>query len=163
VKEQATDVYFEAGSEVWSPSCYYATQGDTSICQAGDFVFYYDLSDPGIWVKNFFTKGYFNFRLQVCCPAASQVSYEVRFDLLLNCDTLVCNASDTLNPPQCNDCCWLPLSSRGGDILPGCPGCNISGSIVNSYKMRRITYGYEDADDDRIADGAGNMIMTALE
>ena len=162
VSQPEKDVYFlifiNGQLDTISSQYYYSTIPNDQ-CIAGDYFFYFDLSSPGIFPA--IGSGKFMFELQGCCSGSNPpaTDYNVMFHILPNgLDTcLVLDISDTLHlsPPGCtgNNCDgWIPLSSTGSRIFTHCPGCKAPGIIVDNYKVRRKTLGYQDSNNDAIAD-----------
>jgi hypothetical protein len=163
VSQPDKDVYFltfiNGQLDTISSQYYYSTIPNDQ-CIAGDYFFYFDLSSPGIFQA--IGSGKFMFELQGCCGPGGNppaTDYNVMFHIQPNgLDTcFVLDISDTLHlgPPGCtgSSCdAWIPLSSTGSRIFTHCPGCKAPGIIVDNYKVRRKTLGYQDSNNDAIAD-----------
>ncbi len=123
-------------------------------CQEGDYYFYFDLRDSAAF--DMINSGQLYFTLQSCCGNLNDepTEYSVRFSLLPNPDSCFTlgTAGGLQDPPSCSGCQWLPLSFKGSFINVHCPGCRPPGMIIDSYKMERLTYGYQDSNNDRVAD-----------
>jgi hypothetical protein len=135
-------------------------------CEPGDFYFYYDLSTiPDI--EALLTSGRFDFTLTPCCSAEPVSNYDVSFRLLMtqpstnlpnnSCYSfsLPLSAGDA---PNCPSCCWIPLSKIDGTLIVHCPGCLAPGAIVDFYQMRRLSFGFEDPNNLRIASNTSSPI-----
>jgi hypothetical protein len=127
-------------------------------CIASHYNFYYDLSAIAD-IDDFFNSAKFNFNLTPCCNADPVTDYDVTWSVLPNASCfnitlptagtdLTCN--DAITPG--NGCCWLPLSKDGWHVNVHCPGCRAPGIIVDDYRMKRNSFGFPDATNDRIAD-----------
>jgi uncharacterized repeat protein (TIGR01451 family) len=172
----ATDVSFEftdAGiTYIWNPI--YFHEGIPNIdpnerCEQDNYYFYFDLSQVpgGTTPKDFLEHGRFHFSLLPCCGEdppgnAEPANYLVSFSIMMNNDCFSLTVPGTPYPtctpdPGTTSCCWLPLSSRGWHVFIHCPGCRAPGVIVDRYYMQRRNYGYEDFNNNRIADNT-NLI-----
>ena len=143
-------------SFVYSYPVYYYTLVNDTLCEPGDYFYYFNLSDSAM--LNFFEQGFFEFTLQACCGGDIAVTpYDVSFYMMANpdsCFTLSFTDTTHTTPPGCTGfgCAWLPLSSRGGHIYTHCPGCLHPGLIVDDYEIKRTSFGLQDSDDDDRAD-----------
>lgn len=123
-----------------------------TLCMAGDYFFYFDLSDSTM--LQYLDSGFFEFTLQACCGNnLPKTPYEVKFHLL-PFPSSSCDSVTFFNTAVCNGgtCSWLPLSSKGKEISVHCPGCVSPGMIVDAYDLHRLTYGLRDSDNDGKAD-----------
>jgi hypothetical protein len=161
VSEPDKDVYFlnlyNGQPDTIYPVYYHDSIPDDQ-CLNGDFYFYFRLDTT---MFKALTKGKFMFELQACCggnPPATD--YNVLFSILPNgtdtCYSLDFTDTTHLSFPSCTgvncDMAWIPLSSAGSRIFTHCPGCVAPGIIVDNYKLRRKSLGFQDTNDDAIAD-----------
>ncbi|HMR46250.1 MAG TPA: T9SS type A sorting domain-containing protein [Bacteroidia bacterium] len=136
-------------------------------CEIADYDFYYDLSTIAN-IDDFFEQASFRFTMTSCCNAADITPYKVRFSLLPqgDCQNFATGGTSfSVNPitlPAPNNAysfCWLPLSESGFHYNVHCPGCRAPGMIVDYYEMFRNSFGYLDADNNRVADlVSGNLV-----
>jgi Secretion system C-terminal sorting domain len=139
---------------------YYHDSVPDDQCLKGDFYFYFRLDTTMFKTLN---NGKFMFELQACCGVTDNppfTDYNVVFHVLPNgtdtCFTLDFSDTTHLSVPGCTgvNCstAWIPLSMTGSRIATHCPGCAAPGIIVDNYKLRRKTFGFQDSDNDAIAD-----------
>lgn len=130
-------------------------------CSEYNYYFFYKISDltPSDF-DNIINTGFLDFKMYSCCDADQPfVDYDVEFSILQDEACLV-GFNATNHPPTCTGtCCWLPLSSVVKIAAVHCPGCLSPGVIERNYEMYRMTYGYEDDNNDRKVDG-GNITYT---
>jgi hypothetical protein len=163
VSEPEKDVYFlnlfNGIPDTIYPVYYHDSVPDDQ-CLKGDFYFYFRLDTTMYKTLN---NGKFMFELQACCGVTDNppfTDYNVVFHVLPNgidtCYTLDFSDTTHLSFPSCTgvNCAtaWIPLSMTGSRIATHCPGCAAPGIIVDNYKMRRKTFGFQDSDNDAIAD-----------
>ncbi len=147
---------------VLAPIAYYK-EFNNNDCDSNSYFFYYPISNRTD-IHNYLRNGKLNFKFISCCPGnpLGTVNYDVAFHLLMNSD--LCGADfqviDSVTPPQCTDCCWLPLSSVSNNISVHCPGCLAPGVIVDQYDLFRTNLGYADSNNDRIADNTNQPLTT---
>lgn len=140
----------------WPSIACHSTLVNDNDCTPATYSLYFDLSDPDAF--SILQSGTFNFPLTGCCSGGGIVpAYQLTFDLLINDDHCYDDFNDPAQvscafEPACTNCCWLPLSSVGGDINLHCPGCLAPGVIVQSYDLHRSTFGFEDMNEDGIID-----------
>ncbi len=132
-------------------------------CEAGDYDFYYVV--PANNIDDFFSRASFQFTMTSCCTAADVSKYEVKFSVLpeaicqnfqggvpaFNVDPLTLNNAHSF--------CWLPLAKKGFLFNVHCPGCRAPGIIVDYYEMFRNSFGFLDANNDRMADLNGSNLI----
>ncbi len=180
VSEPEKDVYFlnlfNGIPDTIYPVYYHDSVPDDQ-CLKGDFYFYFRLDTTMYKTLN---NGKFMFELQACCGVPQNppfTDYNVVFHVLPNgtdtCYTLDFSDTTHLSFPGCTgvNCstAWIPLSMTGSRIATHCPGCAAPGIIVDNYKMRRKTFGFQDSDNDAIADAGfipiveGNSWFTGYE
>jgi hypothetical protein len=180
VSEPEKDVYFlnlfNGIPDTIYPVYYHDSVPDDQ-CLKGDFYFYFRLDTTMYKTLN---NGKFMFELQACCGVPKNppfTDYNVVFHVLPNgtdtCYTLDFSDTTHLSFPGCTgvNCstAWIPLSMTGSRIATHCPGCAAPGIIVDNYKMRRKTFGFQDSDNDAIADAGfipiveGNSWFTGYE
>jgi hypothetical protein len=169
VKDRESEVFFQyfdvdSGKNIIITPEFYHASIPVFTCDTGNYFFYFNLEDT--LMLRAINGGKFIFNLQACCnsnPAATD--FEVKFHLIPNPDNcLNLSYTDTshLQPPNCTgiSChAWIPLSSSGSRIFTHCPGCLAPGIIVKDYKMKRISYGLQDSNNDGLADDSLVQIM----
>lgn len=130
-------------------------------CLDGDYYFYFVLPSGIDDVKSLFNTGVLEFTLRSCCTAVELSEYNAEFSVLLNSNGTSNNCGN-FNTTTCSCtnqyCCWVPLNSYGYHMSIHCPGCRAPGIIVDDYNMLRNTFGYEDKNNDRIADNPLTII-----
>ncbi|HNJ64163.1 MAG TPA: hypothetical protein PLK16_12625, partial [Saprospiraceae bacterium] len=128
-------------------------------CLDGDYYFYFNLDTT---MFSALANGKFMFELQACCSGFNppHTDYSVVFHILPNgtdtCYSLDFSDTTHLSFPGCTgvncNSAWIPLSMTGSRIATHCPGCVAPGIIVDNYKLRRKSMGFQDTDNDAIAD-----------
>jgi hypothetical protein len=127
-------------------------------CAEGVYDYYFKL-DNTISITDLFNTGVFHFLLTSCCDADGTTPYDAAFSLLSNscgASAFPAPASGILyaNDPVLNfwDKCWIPLGKKGFHKNIHCPGCKAPGIVVDKYDMYRNSFGFEDANNDGMAD-----------
>ena len=143
---------------------YYNSSIPDTVCEPGYYYFYYQLTDT---LFNALQHGKFNYTVRACCadsgnaePCKVGVSFYIMPDPN-NCFT-DSFPSDNILPPVISNAngvgAFLPLSSSNFKLHVHCPGCKAPGVIADSYKIKRITYGLQDSNDNRIADNGLTLV-----
>ncbi|MFN0187904.1 MAG: T9SS type A sorting domain-containing protein, partial [Bacteroidia bacterium] len=171
VQNRESEVYFQyfdvdSNKNIIIEPKFYHASIPLNFCDTGNYFFYFDLEDT-LMLKAI-NGGEFIFNLQACCninsnPAATD--FEVKFHLIPNpdsCFNLTYNDTAHILPPNCTGIScddWIPLSSSASRIFTHCPGCLAPGIIVQDYKMKRISFGLQDSNNDGLADNSLTQIM----
>jgi len=144
-------------------------------CEATAYSFYFNFEDLPQPFQTFTHNSFLRFRLTSCCPTVPNPSffpeYQVNFYMMTNNENcyddgqfvypnncggnLLDCANAANNVVSCADCLWLPLTGVTEDFNLHCPGCNSPGMIITNYEMKRSTFGFEDFNDNRVADNTG--------
>lgn len=95
----------------------------------------------------------FKFRFYACCSSYAQTPFKISFSLFPNTDDCALSPITSCTPVNC----FIPLSTVDDHTTVHCPGCRAPGIIVNSYRMERMSLGFEDNTDNRIADNSTNI------
>gem|GEM_PF-1228154 len=136
---------------------------DPPACIEATYDYYFKL-DNSIDIDALFSTGVLHFTMTSCCQAESVSDYDVTFSLLN--DACAGTAFPTPAPSGIlystnpisnfwNKCC-IPLGRKGFHKNVHCPGCMAPGIIVDRYEMFRTTFGFEDGDNDGMADVNGS-------
>lgn len=95
-------------------------------------------------LRNFLEGSQLRFRMTACCPAKEPTSfYYIKTYLQID-------SADAAT--SCSSACEIPLSVVSGQINVHCPGCLLPGMIADKFTLKRINYGFQDTNDDGIAD-----------
>ena len=141
--------------------------GTRTLCKPGIYYTYFNLDQiPN--VVDLVNNGSLKYCLLACCTGNNPGStdYKVKFSLLPNDDQNPCftyplsPSPINIIPPYVSQNTWIPLSKLDRYIQVHCPGCAAPGIIVKDYRMERTNFGYEDSNDDNIADNT-NVINAA--
>lgn len=83
------------------------------------------------------------FQMQACCINAEEPfsRYVVNTYLLPGL-------------PGCTGDCSIPMASTADRVNVHCPGCRVPGGLATDFTIERTTFGFEDANDDGLCDGA---------
>jgi|GEM_PF-3187842 len=152
-------------SDPAEPPCFYPPINSPAYpgiaCSTYNYCLYFRTSDlptgtdPSVIFDASIAETKFFFKYYACCTAYAQSFFEISFSILGN--TADCP------PGPISDCdpasCFLPLSKINDYTTVHCPGCKFPGIVVNSYRMERMSLGYEDANNDRIADNTTTPIQ----
>ncbi len=171
VQNRESEVYFQyfdvdSNKNIIVEPKFYHASIPLNFCDTGNYFFYFDLGDT-LMLKAI-NGGEFIFNLQACCNINSNppaTDFEVKFHLFPNpdsCFNLTYNDTAHILPPNCTgiSCdAWIPLSSSASRIFTHCPGCLAPGIIVQDYKMKRISFGLQDSNNDGLADNSLTQIM----
>jgi Secretion system C-terminal sorting domain len=134
-----------------------------SNCTAKDYIFYFRLSDFSsvlagtlFSIEDLFNQGHLFLGLNACCtPPVFQANYKIYISLLPKEDCYSISTQGIVSATNLNaNSCWIPLAKV--DTKPPiniqCPGCRSPGIIVDHYEIFRTTYGYQDVDNDGLAE-----------
>jgi|GEM_PF-2194701 len=140
-------------------------------CEASYYNFYFSLAAidalGATAIEDFFNNAKLRFNLTPCCTADPVTEYDVTFSVLPNTACFTYTLPTTSIDLTCtatsgtDGCCWIPLAREGWHINVHCPGCRAPGIIVDDYRMRRNSFGFPDAGNDRIADNTSTVITPA--
>ncbi|MBL7928206.1 MAG: T9SS type A sorting domain-containing protein [Bacteroidia bacterium] len=147
---------FQTPDTLW-PVYWYKTIPD-SACEAGEWHFYFDMTNASANITSLLLNGRIGFRLRSCCMAKAITDYSISLAMLpaprSNCFTLGLTDTTHTVPPAClqGNCCFLPLARAGGKISVKCPGCLAPGLELTSYSINRISLGRKDSQNNFLAD-----------
>ena len=135
-------------------------------CQPGIYYTYFNLQSITD-VVDLLNNGSLKFCLLGCCSGNNRANtnYEIRFSLLPNdaagsCFNFMAPVQIDQPPIINGQNTWIPLSEFSRYIQVHCPGCIAPGLIIKDYRIQRTTLGFEDSNDDNIADNT-NVINSA--
>lgn len=138
------------------PDYYYHT---STSCQADTFYFYFHLSDTMYYILY---NGTFETNVEACCPNdnAPNKYYTMDFHVMPFPDS-TCISNSNFYPPDTTHTqpptystlsAFIPMSGKRHTLHIRCPGCLQPGSIVEQYKLKRISFGLQDSNNNGFAD-----------
>ncbi len=128
------------------------------MCIPGNYYFYFPFTDTLLYALS---HSHFNYTVQACCADSANdnpCKLKLAFHLLANPDTCfnISYINDSITFPVITDIAgqhdYLPLSGTSLNTFIHCPGCRAPGLIADSYKIKRISLGLQDSNDNGVAD-----------
>lgn len=152
-------VYFQTDTGIIPlkiyPAYYYHVG---SSCHEDTVYFYFHLSDTMYYILN---AGSFHSNVEACCPntAGNDTYYKMDFHVMpfpnSNCisnSNWYGDTSHTQPPNYTTTTAFIPMSGVTHNIHIHCPGCLTPGTIVEQYKLKRISFGLQDSNNNGLAD-----------
>ncbi|MBL7925751.1 MAG: T9SS type A sorting domain-containing protein [Bacteroidia bacterium] len=129
-----------------------------SSCHEDTLYFYFHLSDTMYYILN---AGSFHSNVEACCPntAGNDTYYKMDFHVMpfpnSNCisnSNWYVDTTHTQPPNYTTTTAFIPMSGVTHNIHIHCPGCLTPGTIVEQYKLKRISFGLQDSNNNGLAD-----------